>query len=154
MTELVQTFLDPGELIDSDLRLAVGELAPADPAKNSVPVYTFAMKLDGVRESVGGIQLRLGVTDHLVMYGGQIGYGVEESYRGRHLAARSCLLLLPLARRHGFDELWITCDPDNIASRRTCELVGAELVEIVDVPSDIAMYREGERQKCRYRLKL
>jgi tagatose 1,6-diphosphate aldolase len=51
-------------------------------------------------------------------------------------------------------ELWITCNPENIASRRTCEAAGADFVEIVDLPSDIDMYQEGERQKCRYRLKL
>ena len=48
-------------------------------------------------------------------------------------------------------ELWVTCNPDNIASRRTCELAGGVLVEIVDLPEDIDMYQEGERRKCRYR---
>jgi predicted acetyltransferase len=48
--------------------------------------------------------------------------------------------------------VWITCNPDNWASRRTCELAGAELVEIVDLPEDNDMYRKGKRRKCRYRL--
>lgn len=51
-------------------------------------------------------------------------------------------------------ELWMTCSPDNLASRCTCELLGAVFVETVDLPEDIDMYREGERQKCRYRLQL
>jgi tagatose 1,6-diphosphate aldolase len=63
-------------------------------------------------------------------------------------------LLLPLARRHGLKDLWITCNPDNLASRRTCELAGAEFVEIVDLPANSGMYRRGDRQKCRYRLDL
>jgi tagatose 1,6-diphosphate aldolase len=50
--------------------------------------------------------------------------------------------------------LWITCNPENVASRRTCELVGGELVDIVELPPDIDMYKEGERQKCRYRVRL
>lgn len=49
-------------------------------------------------------------------------------------------------------ELWITCNPDNRASRRTCELAGAALMEIVDLPSNSDMYLEGDRQKYRYRL--
>ena len=49
-------------------------------------------------------------------------------------------------------ELWITCNPDNLASRRTCELAGAEFMGIVDLPPDSDMYLEGERQKCRYLL--
>jgi len=62
--------------------------------------------------------------------------------------------LLEIARRHGMTIVWITCNPENVASRRTCELVGGELVEIVDLPSDSDMYQEGERQKCRYRIRL
>jgi tagatose 1,6-diphosphate aldolase len=49
-------------------------------------------------------------------------------------------------------EVWITCDPENTASRRTCELAGADFIEIIDLPPDIDMYQDGERQKCRYRL--
>ena len=88
------------------------------------------------------------------MYGGHIGYGVLPRYRGHRYAARACKLLFPLARRHGLNPLWITCNPDNIASRRTCELAGGKLVEIVDLPEDIDMYQAGERQKCRYRFDL
>jgi tagatose 1,6-diphosphate aldolase len=33
-------------------------------------------------------------------------------------------------------------------------LVGAELVEVVDVPEGTPLYQRGERQKCRYRLDL
>jgi len=90
----------------------------------------------------------------LIMYGGHLAYQVAPEYRGHRYATRGCKLLLPLARQHGFKTLWITCNPDNIASRRTCELVGAKLVEMVDLPEDIDMYQEGERQKCCYRLDL
>jgi len=147
-------FRDPGELVDGDLRLVVSELVPADPIKGYVPAYKFAMTVVGADSAVGNIQLRLGATDGLVIYGGQIGYGVDEPFRGRRFAARSCRLLFPLARLHGFTELWVTCNPDNIASRRTCELAGAELVETVDLPADNDMYARGERQKCRYRIQL
>jgi hypothetical protein len=44
------------------------------------------------------------------------------------------------------------CDPDNDASRRTCELAGAEYVATVAVPSWHEMYARGKRLKCRYRL--
>jgi predicted acetyltransferase len=75
-------------------------------------------------------------------------------YRGNHFAGRALRLLKPLARRHGLSELWITCNPENAASRRTCEFAGAELTEIVDLPPHVDMYQEGERQKCRCRLDL
>ena len=82
------------------------------------------------------------------MYGGHVAYGVRPEYRGAHFAGRALRLLMPLARRHGLCELWITCNPENIASRRTCEFAGAELIGIVDLPPETDMYQEGERQNA------
>lgn len=144
-------FLDPGPLVDGDLALVLVEQHPADPVKNWAPAYTFRMRLPGVEEA-GRINLRIGDQEALVCYGGHIGYGVNPEHRGHHYAARAVRLLLPFARRHGLQTVWITCNPDNWASRRTCDLAGAELVEIVDLPADNDMYQRGERRKCRYRL--
>lgn len=144
---------DPGELIDEDLELVLAgqyRIGPTDFA----PIYRFKMMLVGRTRHIGRIELRVRNTHHTLMYEGHIGYRVFPEHRGHRYAARACRLLLPLARCHGLETLWITCDPENIASRRTCELAGAELVEIVDVPEHMDMYRRGERQKCRYRLDL
>ena len=89
------------------------------------------------------INLWVGSTSHIERYAGHIGYGVHEEFRGRRYAARSVMLLLPLARRLGLDPLWITCDPENLASRRSLELAGAEFIEIVDVPEDCGMRKYG-----------
>lgn len=62
--------------------------------------------------------------------------------------------LPPLARKHGLETLWITCNPDNVASSRTCESLGAEVVEKVDPPRNKNAYRKGERQKLRYKIEL
>ena len=147
-------FLDPGRLVDDDLELVLHEQYPGDPAIGYVPAYRFRMCRTGHADEIGQIELRVGSTHHIVMYGGHIAYGVNPDHRGHHYAARACRLLLPLARSHGLHTLWITCNPDNYASRRTCECAGATLVEIVDLPEDTDMYQEGERQKCRYRLDL
>ena len=50
--------------------------------------------------------------------------------------------------------LWITCNPDNLASRRTCERLGAKLVETVPIPKTHTFYQRGERAKCRFLLEL
>jgi tagatose 1,6-diphosphate aldolase len=147
-------WIDSGVLVDEDLELVLIETSPADPSKGYVPAYKFEMRRAGSPARIGNIDLRVGDTYRLRMYGGHLAYGVKPAYRGYHYAARACRLLLPLARRHGMKELWITCNPDNIASRRTCELAGADFVEIADLPEDIDMYQEGERQKCRYRIDL
>ena len=145
-------FHDPGRLADGELELILIEKYPGDPTINYVPAYKFRMTLVGQDEEIGRVELRVGSTNHLAMYAGHIGYGVRPEHQGHRYAARACRFLLPLARSHGLNTVWITCNPDNIASRRTCELAGATLVEIVDLPEDTDMYRAGERQKCRYRI--
>ncbi|CAN5868297.1 hypothetical protein BH10CHL1_BH10CHL1_19710 [soil metagenome] len=144
-------FQEPGRLIDGDLELVIAEKRPGNLILNYAPTYRFKMMQVGQHKEMGTIDLRLGNTHHIVMYGGHIGYSVLPPYRGHHYAARSVLLLLPLARSHSLDPLWITCNPDNFASRRSCELAGFTFVEIVDLPPDTDMYLDGERQKCRYR---
>ena len=145
-------FLDPGKLVDNELELVLAYKYPGDESRGYVPTYRFNMTQIGHGIEIGNIELRVGDTNHIVFYAGHIGYRVHAPYRGRHYAARSCCLLVSLARHHDLKTLWITCNPDNYASRRTCELIGAQFVEIVNLPPTTEMYREGERQKCRYRL--
>jgi predicted acetyltransferase len=147
-------FQDPGQLIDDDLRLVLVEKFEGDLTLNLVPSYKFKMTRAADGQEMGRIDLRIGNPPVIVMYAGHIGYGVFADFRGQHYAARSVKLLLPLARKHDLNPLWITCNPDNFASRRTCELAGGRMIEIVDLPEDNEMYQRGERQKCRYRIDL
>ncbi len=101
--------------------------------------------------SVGRINLRLSNSHLVQQYAGHIGYAVAEPFRGRRLAARAVAMLKPLARRHGLSPLWITCNPENAASRRTCEIAGGVLVNTVDVLQDSVLYQGGARRKCRFR---
>lgn len=149
--------LHPFELtpmVDGDLELVLSESYAGDVRKGYVPAYRFRMVSVSRQTEMGEIELRLGNTDHICRYAGHIGYNVYPPFRGHHYAARSVRLLFHLARHHGLSPLWITCNPDNYASRRTCELAGFTFVEIVDLPPDTDMYQDGERQKCRYRLDL
>jgi len=129
-----------------------------DPRADLSPSYQFWMhlkpELHPLLPMAGAIGLRLGESENLTRYLGQIGYHVFPAVRGNHLAERACRLLLPLAKAHGMKELWITCNPDNLASRRTCERLGCTLVEIVDVPRTNPLYMQGDFKKCRYRIAL
>jgi tagatose 1,6-diphosphate aldolase len=154
MTNIFFQFLDPGPLVDKDLELKLVDKKPGDPATGIVPAYVFEMRHPGHIMGFGKIDLRVGHTPLLDQIGGQMGYDVDPLYRGHRYAARSIKLLLPLARRHGLQTVWITCNPDNIASRRSAERAGARFVEIVDVPASHELYRKGDRQKCRYRIDL
>ena len=92
-------------------------------------------------EEMGNIDLRVGLTEKLRMLGGHIGYEVYEPYRGRRYATRSCRLLLPFARQLGINPVVITCDPQNIASVRTIEALGAKLVKTHDVEIESGVFR-------------
>jgi predicted acetyltransferase len=154
------------------LRAAPGGHQNPDPHTGRVPSYNFWMRLRQVSvpdastspprwgeaappvEIAGGLGLRIGSTYDLEMYLGHIGYNVYPPARGNHYAERSCRLLLNIARAHGMKRLWITCNPDNWASRRTCERLGCTLAQIIPVPSNHPLYQRGDREKCRYWLDL
>ena len=129
--------------------LVYNRIIRAQEALEGVPAYLFDIILfNGM--AVGQIDLRLGHSPMLVQYGGQIGYGIHRGFRGHSYAAEACLLLKPIAIDVGFTELWITCNPDNIASVRTCEKIGADYIERVDVPKTSELWQRGDREKLRF----
>jgi predicted acetyltransferase len=141
-----------GVLSDGVLDLVVEREEPADPARQHVPCYHFGIRLHGTATTVGRIALRVGsvASTPSLLTSGQVGYAIDEAHRGHGYAARACRLLRPVAVAHGLTPLVITCAPDNLASRATCERLGARLIGIFDVPPDHPMYRDGRRTVCRY----
>ena len=145
-------FLNTDFLKSEEIRLELEKTVDGDPKKDWVPAYHFAIvNSEGVK--VGGCDLRIGHNDKLY-YGGNIGYHVDEQYRGNHYAGKACLLLFELARKHGLEYVIITCNPDNYASRKTCEYAGGALLEIVPLPPDSDMWEKGETEKCIFRFAL
>jgi tagatose 1,6-diphosphate aldolase len=140
----------PSTLGEGDLRLELVSFAPHRIHK--VPTYHFLMRHAITGEELGAINLRVASTPHIERYAGHIGYSVHADHRGRRYACRALRLLLPVARSLGIDPLWVTCDPENAASRRTLELAGGVLVEEVDVPADCVIHQSGHPRKSRYRL--
>jgi predicted acetyltransferase len=126
-------FLNPGPLVDGDLEMVLASAELRDTQRGVVPQYEFELRSTDTTIKIGLVKLRIGLTDELELYGGNLSYDVEEGYRGHRYAARACRLLFPLATRHGLTSLLITCAPDNAASRRTCELIGARYADTIDV---------------------
>ncbi|RPI79774.1 MAG: GNAT family N-acetyltransferase [Desulfobacteraceae bacterium] len=147
------TFFNPGKLIADDLELILTKKSPADPVKGYVPEYEFEMRQIGKPTAIGSIRLRIGSAPKL-RYPGHIGFEVNENYRGHRYAAQSCQLIFSLARAHGLSAVWLTVDPKNIPSRRTCEMVGGKYIETVRVSKAHEMYDQGKRFLRRYRISL
>jgi predicted acetyltransferase len=145
-------FINPGNLIDDDLELVLVRKTPADPVKRFVPAYEFEMRRTGKPSAMGSLWLRIGAAARL-RYQGQLGYEVKKKFRGHRYAARSCKLILALAYAHGLRAVWLTVDPRNIPSQKTCKIIGAKYVETVRIPKDHEMYQRA-RYRRRYRLGL
>ncbi len=139
--------LEPGKLIDDDLELLLVEKAPVDLERGLVPAYEFMMRHVYENKNVGRIAFRVGLTKRLMEYGGHIGYEVHEAYRGRRYAARSCKLLFPFIKRHNIDTVVITCEPSNIPSVRTCEIIGGKLDSTYEVEISPGVWRTTNRYK-------
>jgi len=143
-------FRVPGELKDGDLRLVLAEKGFKPTDRPLFPFYKFEMRRVGEDSLMGWITLRIGDAATVLKYPGHLGFDVEPEYRGCRYAARSVRLVLPFARQQGLCRVWIGCPPDNLASRRTCELAGGICYETVTVPEESDLYQQGIRLLCRY----
>lgn len=142
-------FMNFDYLSDGEIDLIIEVKTEAYEPKGYLPAYKYEIRLHYGTARIGRIDLRIGHNIN-TYYGGNIGYEIEEIYRGHHYAAKACRLVKQVAQAHGMGKLIITNNPHNIPSRKTCENIGARLVEIIDLPSDNEMYQLGDRQKCRY----
>ncbi|HYF81865.1 MAG TPA: GNAT family N-acetyltransferase [Clostridia bacterium] len=138
------------DLSDGEIDIVLYEKYPGDSTKGFVPVFKFSILLNKTGEKIGYINLRLKDTEKIVRYIGHIGYGINEAFRGNKFASKACNLVKKVANDLGMEKLVITCNPDNYASKRTCEIIGAKLIEIVDIPETSDAFSVDEQKKCRY----
>lgn len=79
--------------------------------------------VDGA-EYLGRIAIRHRLTPTLLEWGGHIGYDVRPSARRRGHATAMLAAARPVAARLGIDPVLVTCDLDNIGSRKVIEANG------------------------------
>lgn len=138
----------PADLADGDITLKFSGIEKGNPPRGLVPYYHFRILLaDGT--DAGHINFRVGETVHVRLCAGHIGFGIGEDHRGRGYALKACRALAPFVRSL-YETVIITCDPDNVASIRTLEKLGAQYIDTVDVPADDPGYALGARVKRRY----
>lgn len=102
--------------------LAADALPDSPRPANHVPQTTYWLVEDEVY--LGRISIRHSLTEWLREYGGHIGYEVRPSVRRRGHATQMLRDVRPLAAALGIDPALLTCDADNVASRRVIEACG------------------------------
>jgi predicted acetyltransferase len=81
-------------------------------------------------EVVGRISLRHTLTPWLLEVGGHIGYAVRPTARRKGHATSALGLMLRIAGERGIDPVLVTCDDDNVGSRRVIEANGGVLEDV------------------------
>lgn len=82
--------------------------------------------------------IRHDLTEHLRHIGGHIGYAVRPSERRKGYGTEILRLMLPEAKRLGINPVLITCDADNVGSRKIIERNGGQFENAVQY------YRDNE----------
>ena len=82
------------------------------------------------------LQVRHYLNEHLLRFGGHIGYSVRPSERRRGYAKAMLQAALPFCREMGIKKVLITCDENNPASEKTILANGGKYESTVYEPDE------------------
>lgn len=122
-------FLDNGDSMDgtSELRSyetyadwldRLSDNASEETVRPGLVPETLFLAFDG-GELVGMIDIRHRLNEYLLAFGGHIGYSVRKSCRRKGYATEMLAQTLAECRKLGLDRVLVTCDKENVASRKT-----------------------------------
>ena len=134
-------------IADNEIILKISQKYQGD--NELLPFYYYDICVGGT--PIGKISIRIGNNYHSY-YNGHIGYEIDKEHRGNNYAYKACKLVLKVAKAHKMCELILTCDESNIASYKTIEKLGTELIEIIKPPKDYFAYRENMEKQRIYKL--
>jgi predicted acetyltransferase len=88
--------------------------------------------IDG-SDYIGRLSLRHGLNQHLLQMGGHIGYEIRPSRRRQGYGKLILKYGLEQAKAFGLEHVLLTCDEDNLGSRKIIESQGGKLENIIEV---------------------
>lgn len=127
-----ETLTDPATFADFCAR-TIAMARPDSPRPAGWVTGTYLWMVEDTpacAEVVGRISLRHALTPWLLEVAGHIGYAVRPTARRRGHATRALALMLPVAAARGLDQVLVTCDEDNVASRKVIEANGGVLEDV------------------------
>ena len=76
---------------------------------------------------VGAVNIRLSLNKPLSIYGGHIGIGIKPNERNKGYGTKALKLALDKCQELGINDILITCDEDNIPSKKMIISNGGQL---------------------------
>ena len=138
----------PERLSFGKVSLCFVHVVPDDTKRGLVPFYHYRICISDSL-GTGHLNFRVGDTEHVRLYAGHIGYEIYQAFRGHGYALQACHAIT-LFVRSIYPAVILTSDPDNLASIRTIEKLGANFMDEVAVPPHDPHYQRGSRFKKRY----
>ena len=87
-------------------------------------------------------------TPYLLTYGGHIGYSIRPARRGRGYGKAILALTLGVSREIGLRRVLVTCDSDNIGSRKIIEHNGGQFESAMVMPSQTLRAEGRQSVRC------
>lgn len=94
------------------------------PGEEKVPARTYFLIRESDDKIIGMINIRLALNDKLRKYGGNIGYSIRPTERGKGYNKINLYLGLKICQSYGIKTVLMDADKDNPASWKTMEALG------------------------------
>lgn len=125
---LAELEADFASFVSKELSHAEGENLPA----GFLPQYEYWLVDAGAY--IGSVRIRPTLNDHLLKFGGHVGYDIRPSARGKGYGNEILALALPKAKELDLQRVLLTCDVTNQRSRKVIEKNGGVLENEVENP--------------------
>ena len=110
-------------------------------AEGLVPAHLFLAISKENGRLIGIIDIRHKLNEFLLSFGGNIGYSVRKSERQKGYATEILSLALEKCKELGLSRVLITCDKDNIGSKKTIMKNGGVFENEVNYEDNIIIQR-------------